>query len=78
MTVLFNKGTYEAITGILDQIDPKNIDAKKSQFKAACGNAINDQEKEWLWNYLKHYNKTLASTTDQKWTVEVTEGNPHW
>ena len=77
MSVLFKRGTYEAITNILDQIDPEDIDAKKNAFKVACGNEIDDQEKEWLWNYLKHYNKALAKATDEKWNLHVT-GRPHW
>jgi hypothetical protein len=78
MTVLFNKGRYEAITGVLDRIGSENIVALEADFKAKCGTAIDDDEKAWLWNYLKHYNKDLADSTDKKWKVEVTDGNPHW
>ena len=69
MARLFNHGPFEDITEILNQIDPADIDAKYNEFKTACGNLLDTDEKAWLWNYLKHYNKGLADKTDAKWHV---------
>jgi hypothetical protein len=78
MSVLFKEGVYEAITSVLDELVPTKIDAKKADFKTACGNVIDDAEKEWLWNYLKHYNVALADSSDAKWKVLDNPGSPHW
>jgi hypothetical protein len=76
MTVLFKKDHYSAITDVLDRKGEINAE---SDFKEACAAAgLDDDEIEWLWNYLKHYDSYLAEKTDSKWPAVAEASGIHW
>jgi len=60
MNILFKENTFENITDALDL--PSGTQAQKAarekEFYAALPASLADPEKDWLWNYLQHCNKT--------------------
>jgi hypothetical protein len=54
---LFKETHFDAIMTALYK--PDDDPTRESDFYDACGNAgLDAAEKDWLWNYLKHCNKS--------------------
>ena len=63
MTVLFQQENFDLIQPILDMpIGAPGRDL--AAFKTACANTgLEEEEKEWLWNYLEHCFEEDATKT---------------
>lgn len=61
MSVLFEAKTFSNIVQYLNIVLPQMVSKKATEkekaegFFAACGEDITEEQKDWLWNYLKHY-----------------------
>ena len=70
MAVLFKPTHYWAI---VDNLENKGKD--KNDFKAKCAAAgLDNDDQEWLYNYLVKYNKLLAQGSDKKWPIKTAAG----
>jgi len=79
MSVLFQPEHYKNIVDILDLIETKGAIAVKKDFTNQCSKAGLDQiDIDWLFNYLKNYNKDLAAASDAKWPVHPDASDMHW
>jgi hypothetical protein len=79
MSVLFQPPHYKNIVNILNMIETKGAIAVEKDFTTECSKAGLDQiDIDWLFNYLKHYNKDLAAASDAKWPVIPEASDMHW
>lgn len=76
MSVLFQSKYYHQITKILDDMADGSISQEeaKAQFDGLdCWSdpitQLDEKDREWLWNYLKNYDKELAIKSDEKWPI---------
>lgn len=80
MSVLFKAEYYGNIVDILGKYQMRAMDEKAavSAFAIECNRAgLDEPDQVWLWNYLKNYDKELASRSDAKWPV-CAETRPYW
>lgn len=71
---LLQANNFLEITGILEDYAAGKLEesAAKSKFKFACKDTeLVDVEQEWAWNYLKNYDKGLATATDDRWPTSA-------
>jgi hypothetical protein len=70
--VLFQESTFDEILAVLNSptFDP-NTTTRPTAFDTACNgaNINNEDEKAWLWNYLKHMNE--PKSTEKKFWNDV-------
>jgi hypothetical protein len=56
MSELFQKENFEKIVKVINTPVPKgSVDTRQKDFMKACPDTITNEQKKWLWNYLKNY-----------------------
>ena len=79
MAILFKSGVYEDIIDEAGKPNPPEKYEPKGKFAAACASVgLTDEEKDWLWNYLRHMNEKPPSGKKGKWESDKVRDADKW